>query len=320
MAKPRIAAAARRFAVEFCVLHGESEIQNQEQDADDQQERREIGAGVKMQEAQRHAQLQRAVLPAIAQAAPSVSRSAAVGRVPGRFDLWWPREACDERGARGEHEQNADQAEDCAGKTAAAVAKSFVGGEIEIQRERVGRDVREISLAWPTVRIDVRRDDRKAGWCASSRELSAVRKGALLGEIVAGGARSRRRRQQDPARFASEGRRSALALKTSKFAGMRWGMVIGAGEMAMVAATGSRSAMRMAMAPPMEWPSNIVFLGSIVPLRMRDSTAAVAHCWARAKENASWLSPWPGRSRRVGAQAVAGEIFGEVQHQAAIRG
>ena len=64
----------------------------------------------------------------------------------------------------------------------------------------------------------------------------------------------------------------------------------------MVAATGSRSAMRRAMAAPIEWPSKIVLLGSSWPLWIRDSTAAVAHSCAWAKENASRLSPWPGKS------------------------
>ena len=77
---------------------------------------------------------------------------------------------------------------------------------------------------------------------------------------------------------------------------MRCGVVMGAGESAMVAASGSRSAMRMAMAAPIEWPSSIVVLGSSCPLCIRDSTAAVAQSCACAKENASRLSPWPGKS------------------------
>ena len=95
---------------------------------------------------------------------------------------------------------------------------------------------------------------------------------------------------------------------------------IGAGEIAMVAATGSRSAMRIAIAAPIEWPSKIVLLGSIWSLRIRDSTAAVAHSCAWAKENASRAVAVAGKVESVGAEAVAGEIFGEIHHQAAIGG
>ena len=47
---------------------------------------------------------------------------------------------------------------------------------------------------------------------------------------------------------------------------MRDGSFIGAGEMAIVASTGSRSAIRIAIAAPIEWPTNAVVRGSTLPL------------------------------------------------------
>ena len=57
--------------------------------------------------------------------------------------------------------------------------------------------------------------------------------------------------------------KSALALNTSKFVGIRFGATVGPGEIAIVAATGSRSAIRIAIVPPIECPTRIVVFGSI---------------------------------------------------------
>src|SRR6202020_615032 len=84
---------------------------------------------------------------------------------------------------------------------------------------------------------------------------------------------------------------SALALNTSRFEGMRLGGIVGPGEIAIVAATGSRSAMRIAIEPPMEWPTRIVVLGFMAPAWISASTAAVAQSCARRNENLSLLSP-----------------------------
>ena len=72
---------------------------------------------------------------------------------------------------------------------------------------------------------------------------------------------------------------------------MRFGRVMGAGEIATVPATGMRSAIPMAIAAPIECPTRTVFVVSIRPLRLKYSIAAAVHSADFANEKESALSP-----------------------------
>ena len=71
---------------------------------------------------------------------------------------------------------------------------------------------------------------------------------------------------------------------------------IGAGEMAIKPATGTRAAMRSAMAPPMECPARIVRLASVTPRENSSRSSASPHCSARVGENGPCVRPCPGKS------------------------
>lgn len=78
--------------------------------------------------------------------------------------------------------------------------------------------------------------------------------------------------------------------------GMPRAAVIGAGEMAIVAATGIRAATNTAIAPPIECPATIVRAGSIAPRAINWSVNDSAHAAERANENGPGVHPCPGKS------------------------
>ena len=114
------------------------------------------------------------------------------------------------------------------------------------------------------------------------------------------------------------GHKSNPPLNISRFAGMRRGSTIGAGEIAIVAATGSRSAMRMAIAPPMECPTRMVVAGSIwLPANQRFDRGVRA-CFRFGEAEGILVVAVSGKVEQIGAQSVAREIGAEVVHGAAV--
>ena len=101
-----------------------------------------------------------------------------------------------------------------------------------------------------------------------------------------------------------------------RHAGAEWPSVRVQGR--SVAARGSTSAMRMAIAPPMECPSKIVLRGSIVPSRMRDATVSVRAFLRFRKRERVCVVAMPGQIEQVGAEAVAGKIGAQIRHRAPV--
>ena len=86
------------------------------------------------------------------------------------------------------------------------------------------------------------------------------------------------------------------SLKRSFSAETPWAERIGAGEMAIRPATGTRDATRSAMAPPIECPARIVRSAWIIPRASSSRRSDSVHCSARAGENGPGVLMQPGRS------------------------
>ena len=77
---------------------------------------------------------------------------------------------------------------------------------------------------------------------------------------------------------------------------MPYVVTIGAGEIAITPATGTRAATFIAIAPPIECPARIVRFASTAPRPIICFTNESLHVSARSNENGPWVRPCPGKS------------------------
>ena len=77
---------------------------------------------------------------------------------------------------------------------------------------------------------------------------------------------------------------------------MPYVVTIGAGEIAITPATGTRAATFIAIAPPIECPARIVRFASTAPRPISCFTNESPHFSARSYENGPCVRPCPGKS------------------------